>query len=212
MYVQGIRSHVEESSNRKAANQDPPSAERLTQIADDLTAVAETAVISTQLLRQFSDARYASLTTEDFKQNVQLLVSLKRDVEVTCTITAEGSIPRGVLLVCWELIRNADSHRASRGERKGKMIVDLKQHENALRLTVTSEPHDLTKGLKKLTTVALQDSFDISEASATKSGLGGILIGRLAKVLNGTARWDWEPIANNKVRVKAVFELNGGRR
>ena len=210
-YVQGIRKHVKELSKEKSGNQAPPSAERLTKIADDLEAVAETAVISTQLLEQFSDTGSESLTKEMFEEKVKLLVRLKRDVEVKRNITAEGSIPRGVLLVCCELIRNADRHRAGKGEGKGKMIVELKQHQNTLRLTVTSEPHDLTEGLKKLKAVVLQDSFDVSGASATKSGLGGILIGRLAKVLNGTARWDWEPIPNDKIRVKAVFELNRDR-
>lgn len=197
-YVREIRNH----------NHDPRSAERFTKIADDLEAVAETAVISTQLLEQFSDTSFQPLTPEGFEQKVKLLMRLKRDVEVSCNIAAEGFIPRGVLLVCCELIRNADRHRALKGEVKGKIVVDLQQQEKNLRLTVISEPHDFTEELEKLNSLGRLDSFDIFGVGDVESGLGGILISRLARVLNGTAQWEWEAIENNKIRVKAVFELS----
>jgi hypothetical protein len=179
----------------------------LSSLQDDLTVIATTATISTELLRQLAGPSGSLIESRKFLEKVNTFLKLYDQVKPTVDVAYNQRFPRAVLLACCEFIRNAAKNVSDHLVAPARIAITLNEHSGVLKLQVESEPHDI-QNVRALNDLNNRDHrLTLEDVSSKRDHLGGFLVHLLADFVGGHVSWQWEEIGTNRIRVRAQFIL-----
>lgn len=205
-WAAGIRNLAEALENNA---QKSGGHEYVLETGEDLKALATTIPLTTELLRQINlnaDPKPLAEFNHEVIQILRAIISKQSTESYHCAIDADLRVPRGLLMICMELIRNVQKHNNAAPSTDLKIRVELEKKNGSLVLTVTSSPHNEAFTESDLTRL---NSEKASTLRLAGNKLGGKLIKNLVEIMGGSIRWDWERIRNgeNSIAVKATCEI-----
>lgn len=186
---------------------------QLSESSEELKAISIIAMLSTELLKQLGGPTTSVIQPAYFTEKITSLLKLYSHVEATLSVRCKRKFPRALLLICCELVRNADKHLSGKGIVTGKIAIDLEDQADTLSLTVTSEPHASQDAAALEALNNLRDSIhsNLDDYMQKEEQLGGLLIHMLADVMGGRAEWSWVEMGQSRIRVKASCKLSAIR-
>lgn len=166
-------------------------------LPNDLVALSKTVPITTELLRQMHLSA-GGISIRYFRSNVrymsrcllkQATVSLDTDA-----VSPTRDVPRGLLLITMELLRNVVKH-GRRAPADMDVCVSLSEDQGSLILSVKSWPH---RGDIEAITTLDQLNRELVPALMFQPTLnrkiGAAIVKQLVAALGGAVTWRWDPL------------------
>jgi phosphoglucosamine mutase len=207
-WAAGIRNRAKELE--KQYNEGGPA--EVFEIGERLKALAVTIPLTTELLRQL-DLHADAMPLNDFRDNVKhilrAVINKGSANNFDCSLDSSLRVPRGLLVICMELIRNVQKHSIAVPRADVKVKVELEKDNGNLVLIVSSSPHNAATSIPNLESLNSAHSLALEDGN---NKLGGSLIKSLVSIMGGRVEWRWEPktAPDNQIAVRVTCIVPSG--